>query len=416
MTPRIQPYDHQLSVVTADSITGMAAAAGASPKPRPEPELKNLFNQTYEERWSDASVQKVAETWKLTPEEQQQLMTIKASITDVTSWKNNPLDLIRILRGPGKFDLVEPKFRDMIAWRVVNNCDRLLEDYRPPKGLLWYIPSAILKGYDKDGDPIYLERGGVMDGLGLVQKFNQADVVKHVVWLREISTRGDWIQDYERTMGRTPSQVTIIYDMQGMSSRHLKNGVIPMFKEIVAMNQTRYCGLAKRIILLRAPSIFQFIWNIAKHFFPPEGRKLMVFTSPSNYQQVLDQYVDRDVLPPCICKEGKGSPMESMPQNYGGGLIPKTIDTTIPDEAWIRAFQNGFACPKQQRPDYTVGTSSPVAADTSRSAAFSPRTTTTTPPEVPQIPPVCLSDYRNVKIMNVPQAQWSDEFESVLNK
>ena len=261
MTPRIQHYDSPRAADATTSIEG--TTKGDAPLPE---ESKNLFDQSYEERWSDAHFQKVATAWKLTDEEQKQLRLLQKQLRDVTSWKNNPLDIVRYLRGPGKFETVEPKFRAMIAWREQQGADRLLEDYRPPKALLWYIPSAILKGYDKDGDPIYLERGGVMDGVGLVQRFHQDDVVKHVVWLREIGTRGDWIQDYERTTGRTPSQVTIIYDMQGMSSRHLKAGVIPLFKDIVAMNQTRYCGLAKRIILLRAPSIFQFIWNIAKHF------------------------------------------------------------------------------------------------------------------------------------------------------
>lgn len=234
------------------------------------PSTKSLFDQTYEERWADASFQKVASAWNLTKEEQAQLRRLQTSLKDVTSWKNNPLDLVRYLRGPGRFETVEAKFRDMIAWREQKQTDRLLDDYRPPKALLWYVPSAILEGYDKDGDPIYLERGGVMDGIGLQQQFSMEEIIQHVVWLREIGTRGDWLQDYERKTGRTPTQVTIIYDMQGMSSRHMKASVMAMFKEIVAMNQTRYCGLAKRIILLRAPSVFQFIWNIAKHFCKQE--------------------------------------------------------------------------------------------------------------------------------------------------
>ena len=231
------------------------------------PTPQNLTDQSYEERWSEANVQKVISAWKLTSEEQQQLRRLQKSLKkDVTSWKNNPQDIVRYLRGPGKIDAVESKFRSMIDWRHTNQIDTLLETYRPPQTLLWYVPSAILEGYDLDGDPIYLERGGVMDGIGLQQRHSMEEIMTHVVWLREIGTRGDWLRTYETQTGRTPTQVTIIYDMQGMSSRHMKGSVMTMFKEIVAMNQTKYCGLAKRIILLRAPSIFQFIWNIAKHF------------------------------------------------------------------------------------------------------------------------------------------------------
>lgn len=273
MTPSIHTSDPSLLFNnTADTLTNTTTISSREKimyhtiPVADDPSNKNLFDQTYEERWTDASFQKVATAWKLTQEEQDQLRLLQASLKDVISWKNNPLDIVRYLRGPGKFDSVEPKFRDMIAWREQKQADRLLEDYRPPKALLWYVPSAILEKYDKDGDPIYLERGGVMDGVGLQQHFSLEEIIQHVVWLREIGTRGDWLQDFEAKTGRTPTQVTIIYDMQGMSSRHMKGSVMTMFKEIVAMNQTRYCGLAKRIMLLRAPSIFQFIWNIAKHF------------------------------------------------------------------------------------------------------------------------------------------------------
>jgi len=236
--------------------------AGTQPPLASSPVLKNLFDQTYEERWSKESFQKVVQAWKLKTDEQQRLMELKVAVKDVTSWKNNPLDLVRFMRSPGKS--VEDRLREMIDWREKQGADQLVELYRPHRALLWYIPSAILKGLDKDGDPIYLERGGVMDGVGLLQHFDKNDIIKHIVWLREIATRGDYVQEYEQRTGRAPAQVTILYDMQGMSSRDLK--ALPLFKEIVTINQTRYCGLAKRIILLRAPAAFQVIWNIAKHF------------------------------------------------------------------------------------------------------------------------------------------------------
>jgi hypothetical protein len=41
-------------------------------------------------------------------------------------------------------------------WRIENDVDTILDTYKPPKVLLDYLPSAILAGYDKEGDPIYL--------------------------------------------------------------------------------------------------------------------------------------------------------------------------------------------------------------------------------------------------------------------
>jgi len=201
----------------------------------------SVMNQSYEERWSDANVQQTVGDWKLTPEEQDQLRLLQHALLDLKdNWKNNPLDVVRYLRGPGKFEEVEDKFRVMLEWRKEARADDLLETYRPPsKLLLWYIPSAILQGVDKDGDPIYLERGGVMDGVGL-QQFPREQVIEHVTWLREIGTRGEWIDDFTASRGGKPiNQCTILYDMHGMSLRHLKAGVLPMFRDIVKINQQR---------------------------------------------------------------------------------------------------------------------------------------------------------------------------------
>lgn len=193
MAPRIQPIDD----VDNDRPNRITGEDGAK--------FGDLMHQTYEERWSEASIRTVVQRWKLSPSEVQQLRELQRRLSDLNHWKNNPQDIVCYLRGPGKFEEVEGKIREMIQWRLEFGADRLLEEYRPPRALLYYVPSAILKGYDKDGDPIYLERGGAMDGVGL-QRYSREDIVKHVCWLREIGTRGPWIQDYQRTMGRPPSQ------------------------------------------------------------------------------------------------------------------------------------------------------------------------------------------------------------------
>ena len=51
--------------------------------------------------------------------------------------------------------------------------ETILKDYTPNK-LLWrYYPGAMLKGYDKEGDPVYLERLGVTDAPGLLARLGK---------------------------------------------------------------------------------------------------------------------------------------------------------------------------------------------------------------------------------------------------
>ena len=242
-----------------------------------------------------------------------------------------------------------------------------------------------------------------MDGVGL-QRYSREDIVKHIIWLREIATT-EYVKEFQREKGQPPKQVTIIYDLKGLNSSYLKAGVIPMFRDIVKINQQRYCGLAKRIILLRAPSVFSFLWSIARNFFPPEGQKLMIMTGPSNYLQVLDKYIDRKVLPPCICKEGKGSAIDCMPQNFEGGTIPPHAEASIPDEPWITNLMNTAKTMRKKDKD----------REQEQNRASDSKIATGMVQKGVPARPICLSDYKNVQVLQVAQPQWQqDAFETVL--
>ena len=79
------------------------------------------------------------------------------------------------------------------------------------------------------------------------------------------------------------------------------------------------------MIIIRAPSIFNLAWGLCKHVFPKGAVKKMVFSGPNNYLQVLDQYIDREVLPPCIVPGGKGQVAIDMPTRLDGGIIPDDV-------------------------------------------------------------------------------------------
>ena len=143
----------------------------------------------------------------------------------------------------------------------------------------------------------------------------------------------------------------------------------------------------------------------------------MVFTNSSNYMQELDKYVDREVLPPCICKEGKGKAMDGMPQNYEGGLLPKKIAGTIPENvAWMDALANGSACPKRKQQNQQ-----PMGENNIDNTSITRESKSASPPTSGSsrgtpAPAVCLSEINNVKVMNSPQVEQQNEFEAVFVK
>lgn len=198
-----------------------------------------------EDRWSQHNLEHIRELWQLTDEQFNELCLFQDKIIDLDHWKNNPYEAIRFVTGPQGYDKAEELFRSMIDWRLDNNIDTILDDYKSPKVLFDYLPSAILAGCDKEGDPIYLERGGAIDGHGLLNKYGQERLMKHICWSRELAFRGRWINDYEQKMGKPPTRLTIVYDLQGLSARHLKSGVLPFLNECMMLTQRRYNGIAK---------------------------------------------------------------------------------------------------------------------------------------------------------------------------
>lgn len=213
--------------------------------------------ESLEDRWSDKNIEHVRQLWSLTDQQLQQLVSMKDKLKDITHWKNNPYEVIRFVTGPQGYEQAEGLFRTMIQWRMEHNVDSILDEYKPPRILCQYLPSAILKGYDREGDPVYLERGGSIDGHGLLCRYGEEKLNKHIIWSRELASRGKWIEQYERDQGRPPTRLTIVYDLQGLSARHMKPGVLPFLCESLRVTQQRYNGLAKRMIIIRAPALFR---------------------------------------------------------------------------------------------------------------------------------------------------------------
>lgn len=297
-----------------------------------------------QDRWSNKNMEHIRDLWQLDDEQFRQLSLFQDKLADVDHWKNNPYEAVRFVTGPQGYDKAEGLFREMIEWRLDNDIDTILDEYKSPKVLFDYLPSAILAGYDKEGDPIYLERGGAMDGHGLLTKYGQERMMKHICWSRELAFRGRWINDYEKDLGRPPTRLTIVYDLQGLSSRHMKAGVFPFLNECMMLTQRRYNGLAKRMIIIRAPSIFNIAWSLVKHVFPKNAVKKMVFSGPHNYLEVLDKYIDREVLPSCIVPGGQGRVAIDMPTRLDGGIIPDHLcleEEVVPDAEEV-SFGSGY--------------------------------------------------------------------------
>jgi len=276
-----------------------------------------------EEPWENEKVQFIRDYWQLTSKERQEFDDLKQRVSDIDHWKNTPDVLVRFLRArPDDVPAAEEMFRTSIQWRIDNSVDTILEEYDPPRHLKEYFPGAILRGDDKEGDPIFVGRLGSTDAKEFLKRYGEDEMLKHAMWIRELVSRGDWISSYEQRQGRPVKRITIIEDLQGLSIFPSRD-ILSLYGKIMKLDQDNYCETAKKLIVIRAPLIFRAIWALVRHFFDPGVKKKIVFLSSSDYQTKLDKYIDRKVLPSCISPDGgQGDVVEGMFNNLQGGKLP----------------------------------------------------------------------------------------------
>ena len=281
-----------------------------------------VATKSYRERWATDQVEECSALWNLTDEEKGKLWQLREHIEDVDSWKNEPFEVVRFLK-EFKFHLktTEQKFRASIQWRLENNADTILEDYQPP-ALFNFFPMAVIEGADYDGDPVYIERSGVADSLDLLKRFGRDEMIKQAIWGRELMSRGPWQNDWPHHNGRIRN-FTAILDLKGLNRSHLSPSLVPVGQEVTRLVQDNYPGSGKKILIIRAPYFFRFVWSIFKHFVDPHVKDLMEIATEKESEEVLAKYMDLRILPKEIVPgEGKGRAIRGYDPVWEGGPLP----------------------------------------------------------------------------------------------
>ncbi|CAB9510297.1 SEC14-like protein 5 [Seminavis robusta] len=263
--------------------------------------------------WCPDNFGAMSKLWQLSDEEEIQMRELQDQLSDVDHWKNDPFEVVRFYKHyQGNLRKAEDKFRKMVFWRWQHHIDSLITSGAKPLGDCF--PASVLRGYDKDGDPIYFQRtadGAFQDTQGMM------DYITHQRE-RDLTRRprGGWQRDvYEREMGRRVARMTVVIDLQGFQRDHW-----PLLQ--AHLTQEYYVGVAKRILLVRAPPLFKAMWRLKRHFLDPAMVKLVTSTG----QHVLEQYIDPQVLPPSLGGSGGVMPeYERVVQQQRGAPFSKHL-------------------------------------------------------------------------------------------
>ncbi|XP_060077260.1 SEC14-like protein 2 [Ylistrum balloti] len=223
------------------------------------------------------------------------LQTFKENIKDVLKPSHDDYYLLCWLRARN-FDLKksEEMFRNDVSWRKKTGADTILESYMIPEIVSKYLTGGHC-GYDKLGNPIWIDPFGRIDIKGILRSVKKSDVIKTQVHRFE-KLRDVHIEQTEK-LGHKVDEVIVIYDLEYLGMKHLWKPGVDVFCEIVDMFEWHYPETLKLVFVINAPRFFPIAYNIVKPFLSEATASKVRIFGTSNYSSALLQYIDADQLP-----------------------------------------------------------------------------------------------------------------------
>ncbi|ESO98951.1 hypothetical protein LOTGIDRAFT_187193 [Lottia gigantea] len=213
-------------------------------------------------------------------------------------------------------------FRENVELRDRFDVNNILKYFTPPEVLQKYLAGGLC-GHDKDGSPIRIELFGRLDMKGLMYSARKMDMEKTKILQCEMIVED--CRKQSQKLGKKVDQLTVIFDMEGVSSKMLWKPGLQMYMHLVSILEDNYPELLKRMFVVNAPSIFPVLYKICRPLIS-EDMKLKIHVLGSNYTETLLKYIDPEELPVFLggkMKDADGNPKcESL--ICQGGVVPQS--------------------------------------------------------------------------------------------
>lgn len=222
-----------------------------------------------------------------------------------------------------------------VTHKLVNNkiFHPIVEKFRPGGQPDWAV--------DRDGSPIFYDRGGQFDPR------TRDVVVDNEDWLLyEIVNMEVCIAKLHKssTPQRKHRQVTIIQDLKGLRLRAIRHKSLQdLFKMVGFIVDNNYPEYLKRCIIVNAPRIFSIFWAVFKYFFAKHTRDKVIITSGDPIT-VLSPFVDPANIPAYLGGKRYDGPDPNCSMSIKpGGNVPYPISKSLHNAvfAFQKAKQDG---------------------------------------------------------------------------
>jgi len=209
--------------------------------------------------------------------------------------------LLRFLRAR-KFNL-EKTFEmitECIKWRKENNVETILDRPFDSKKLsvIRANSQSGYYGYDKKGQPIYIDRPGKLN----VQKLLNSDITnedilfKHVQEMEYMANVILW--EASERAGHTIDSCLMILDVGGVKISDFTKEVKSILNTITKVDQDNYPETNGGTLIVNSSFIFTAIYRVVEAFLDKRTReKIKVLGTDKKSRARLLQYVEEDQLP-----------------------------------------------------------------------------------------------------------------------
>lgn len=211
----------------------------------------------------------------LSPQQQEALARFRENLQDVLPIlpKVDDYFLLRWLRARN-FDLKksEDMLRKHVEFRNQQDLDHILT-WQAPEVIQLY-DSGGLSGYDYEGCPVWFDIIGTLDPKGLLMSASKQDMIRKRIKVCEMLLHECELQSQK--LGRKIERMMMVFDMEGLSLRHLWKPAVEVYQQFFAILEANYPETVKNLIVIRAPKLFPVAFNLVKSFMGEVTQKKIV--------------------------------------------------------------------------------------------------------------------------------------------
>ena len=172
--------------------------------------------------------------------------------------------------------------------------------------ILKYWPHVIMHGFDRQGQPVSIERLGHSNPVLLCQAVSLGQLLHYHHYHME--NKGDMFArlSVERDVVLRGCK---IMDLEGLGKQHLTGKGIGYFKAVIAASQDNYPEVMGSLFIINAPWVFNIAWKMVRPLLH-QNTLDKIHILGADYQKVLQRYIDPKHIPvefggQCTCG-GKG--------------------------------------------------------------------------------------------------------------